>query len=302
MKRGAWMLGGLGGLAAIASLGTWRAQRRASNAEKLEVQFHASYDRMRAQRARETPVLVLFQDALILLHGAHRLEFGATDARTHIIQAAAHAPVGVFAVLHELPAAALLGPLQRERLSELSRACNADGELERLEPATRRDVEEVLERSRRFIDVALAHSRADPDALAQFAREVGPLLLSLIDHATKLALDALHAATERALAQLDAEQRRDLEVIVTGVHQARTRSFALQYFQKRFAEAPGEERRVAYAEGAHDPEEARSLVGTRRLDRAIAHAFFGDEKRMQRDLLGDAAQHALAQRDLIRIA
>lgn len=302
MKHNAWMLGGLSGLAALASLNSWRAQRRPSNAEKLELQFHASYDRMRTRRAHETPVLVLFQDALILLRGARRLEFGATDQRTRIIQAAAHAPVGIFAVLHELPAGAPFGPLQIERLTELCRACDADGELERLEPGTRRDVEDVLERSRRFIDAALARGHADPDALAQFAREVGPMLLSLIDHATKLALDALHTATERALAQLDAEERRDVEVIVTGVHQARTRSFALQYFQKRFAEAPGEERRVAYAEGAHDPEEARSLVGTRRLDRAIAFAFFGDEKRMQRDLLGDAAQHALADRALTRIA
>jgi hypothetical protein len=298
MKRVAWMLSGLGGLALIAGF----SRRRRSNAETLEQQFHASYDRMRTQRAHQTPVLVLFQDSLILLHGARSVEWSASAPLTHIIQAAAHAPVGVFAVLHELPAGAPLGPLQLVRLTQLHRACDADGELARLEPATRRDVEEVLERSRRFIDVTLADGRARPDALAQFAREVGPLLLSLIDHATQLALDALHTATEAALAQLDAAQRRELEVIVTGVHQARTRSFAMQYFQKRFAEAPGEERRVAYAEGASDPEEARSLVGTRRLDRAIASAFFGDEKRMQRDLLGDAAQHALSHRELTKIA
>jgi hypothetical protein len=35
------------------------------------------------------------------------------------------------------------------------------------------------------------------------------------------------------------------------------------------------------------------LVGTRRLDRAIASAFFGDPKRLQRDVLGDAAKSAL---------
>jgi hypothetical protein len=295
------MLSGLGGLALIAGLSRRRAQRRASNAERLEEQFHASYDRMRARRAHQTPVLVFFQDSLILLHGERRIELGASAPLTHIIQAAAHAPVGAFAVLHELSARAPLGPLQQVRLTQLRRACDADGELERLDAATRRDVEEVLERSRSFIDATLAHGRADPTALAHFAREIGPQLLSLIDHATKLALDALHAATERALALLGAGERRELEVIVTGVHQARARSFAMQYFQNRFAEAAGEERRVAYAEGACDPEEARSLVGTRRLDRAIASAFFGDEKRMQRDLLGDAAQHALAHRELSRI-
>jgi hypothetical protein len=35
------------------------------------------------------------------------------------------------------------------------------------------------------------------------------------------------------------------------------------------------------------------LVATRRLDRELASAFFGDAHRMQRDLLADAATRCL---------
>jgi len=36
-------------------------------------------------------------------------------------------------------------------------------------------------------------------------------------------------------------------------------------------------------------------VGRLRVDRAIARAFFGDSRRLQRDILGDAAQRLLQQ-------
>ena len=75
-------------------------------------------------------------------------------------------------------------------------------------------------------------------------------------------------------------------------HQARARSLGMQYFQKRLGEPPGAEERVSYAEGVADAEEALALVGTRRADRAIASAFFGDPHRLQRDVLGDAVRRA----------
>jgi len=102
------------------------------------------------------------------------------------------------------------------------------------------------------------------------------------------------------LATLAPAARQALEVIVTGDHQARARSLALQYFQKRFGEPPGVEARVTYAEAVGDEAGALKLAATRTLDRAIAAAFFGDPHRLQRDILGDAAQTLLAELDLPR--
>jgi hypothetical protein len=85
--------------------------------------------------------------------------------------------------------------------------------------------------------------------------------------------------------------------VVVGDHQARARSLGMQYFKRRLQEPPGADQRVTYGENIEDEDEAISLVATRRLDKQIAQAFFGDENRLQRDVLGDAAKRCLDELD-----
>ena len=87
-------------------------------------------------------------------------------------------------------------------------------------------------------------------------------------------------------------------MVVAGDHQARARSLPMQYFKKLLGERSGEERRVTYAEGVRDERAAFELVGAQRLERCMARAFFGEEKRLQRDILGDAAALELEGLDL----
>jgi hypothetical protein len=143
------------------------------------------------------------------------------------------------------------------------------------------------------LDGVLGAGRVSAEGLRAFAAAAGPASLRAAADATRVQLEALDAHVARALGAMAPEERRGLQVVVTGNHQARARSLPLQYFQKLFGEAPGEERRVAYAEGASDEAGALALVGTRRLDRAIAGAFFGEPRRLQRDGLGDAARERL---------
>ena len=143
------------------------------------------------------------------------------------------------------------------------------------------------------LDRVIASGSVDTTALDAFARDLGPLLLRSTDDATHVQLDSLDAHVRRALGQLDAREKKLFQVIVTGDHQARARSLGMQYFTRLLGEGEGEEHRVAYAEGITDEEAALALVGTRRLDHAIATAFFGDAKRLQRDVLADAAEAQL---------
>ena len=46
---------------------------------------------------------------------------------------------------------------------------------------------------------------------------------------------------------------------------------------------------LIYAEALWDEARARDLLGTHLLDTAVGEAFFGDDGRMHRDLLADAA-------------
>ncbi len=273
--------------------------------------FHAAYDGARDQAKLDAPVFVVHADALFVFRHDTKREVPLTPRIFHVIKSAAHAPVAIFAVFHrngddhggalERPAGGRIDAL-REHVAQALAALGAEYEADR----------EITEAIRAVLDASLAFlARALGEAtpgttptgveLDAFARATGKQLLHMTTLATRVQLTALHEVVDKALSELDAGERRGLQVVVTGDHQARVRSLAMQYFRKRFGEAEGAEDRVTYAEGVEDVDEALALVGTRRLDMAIAKAFFGDAKRLQRDVLGDAVHELLSSTDLARI-
>jgi hypothetical protein len=211
-----------------------------------------------------------------------------------------HAPIALYAALHPLAEGPLPAPA-RQRLATL--AARAQAAQRTLTDAPGCDRPQaarliaIVAAVRDFVAARLADGRHDAAALATFAAALGPPLLAASHDATRLQLAALDAAAQALVATLDAAARDRLQVVVAGVHQARVRSLAMQYFQRFLDEPAGAERRVTYAEGVADEEEAVALVSTRRLDRDIARAFFGDPARLQRDILGDAAAELLAPLD-----
>jgi len=254
--------------------------------------FHQNYDAARSGAEREGPVLVVIGDRLVLHrdHDRNRVARAFTPRIYDLLKSAAHGPVALYAALQrgDGSRAGLLRSLETSLAASLE---SLDREVKDVEVAG--SMRQVLERTLQFVA-----GESDAAALEAFARQVGPLLLVLTDHATRYQLAALHQVVESLLGELTAEEKRTLRVVVAGVHQARARSLAMQYFQRRLREPEGAEERLTYAEGATTEEEALALVGTQRLDRAIATAFFGEAKRLQRDVLGDATQRRLAQMDL----
>jgi hypothetical protein len=311
--RTKWWLGLAGSAMGFAAAARWlRTHHQTSALEREDARFHRAYDALRQDAATGTPTLVLFAGTCIFSDGAQRAEYPASAPASQLLKAAAHAPLGLYTLLLPLvqnqPDAELSASLKvrladsRSMLERAELELSRNGEREGLSEAAREESVEVLRATGRFVEQTLTRQRVHAKSLAAFARLLGPQLLRLTEYATELELGALDAATEAALQNMTPEQRERFEVVIAGPHQARDRSLPLQYFQKRFGEAPGEERRVAYAESISGPAEARDLVGTRRLDRQIASAFFGNAKRLQRDVLGDAAQQLLERRPFPRIA
>jgi hypothetical protein len=272
--------------------------------------FHAAYDTARDEAKLDAPVFVVHADALFVFRGGRRREITLTPRIFHVIKSAAHAPVAIFAALHRYgngdassPRALTLPP--GDRIDELRKHVAAaltslDGEHD-ADHETIVVIRAVLDGSLAFLDRVLGKTPPTANELDAFAGESGPQLLELTRLATQVQLTALHEVVEQALAELDAPERTGLQVVVTGDHQARVRSLGMQYFRKRFGEAEGAEERVTYAEGVDDVDEALALVGTRRLDVAIAKAFFGDARRLQRDVLGDAVHELLGSTELAPI-
>lgn len=266
--------------------------------------FHAFYDDAREQAELDAPVFIILADTLVLFRGQERQAFSFTPRLFHVIKSAAHGPVALYAALHRLGDAPI-DPETGARLAAARRDLDGalasfDREVE--EPEAIDNLRGVVRACLAFVDRTVARGRIDAADLEAFARGIGPALLRSTDDATRIQLSALDAHVRRALARMDAGERRAFHVVITGDHQARVRSLGMQYFQKLLGEAPGEEHRVAYAEGVTDEAEAIALVGTQRLDRAIASAFFGDAKRLQQDVLGNAVKARLAAVDLPKIA
>jgi hypothetical protein len=265
-------------------------------------QFHESYDGARTQAKHECPVFVLLADTLVVFRDGVRTELQYTPDVFHILKAITHVPVAIYAEIQRGGPNEVSGE-RRDRLENLQkRLLQTRAKLQEdsvrlaLTESALRDAHTTLHACVTMLELALG--AMTPEALDQFAKALGPVLLRLTHEATRLQLESLDQCVERALAPMSDAERSELHVVVTGDHQARARSLGMQYFRLRLGESEHTEERVAYAEGVTDEKEAFELVGTRRLDSELARAFFGDEKRLQRDILGDSAETLLRDRPL----
>lgn len=271
----------------------------ADSFEELNEVFHDKYTGARRHADRDEPVLVVLADTLTLFRHNEVNEQPFTPQTFHVIKAVAHAPIALFAALHSQQDNELSQVLRNHLLALREHLTRSEASLQKiaLESTAGARLHMILERSRAFLDHIIETSRTSSASLATFARSLGSVLLDSTNDATGIQLCELHTCASELLAPLSPEEWSHLEVIIAGNHQARARSLPLQYFAKLLGEPLGAECRIAYAEAISNAQDALALAGTRRLDRAIADAFFADPKRLQRDVLGDAAHARL--RDIV---
>ena len=267
--------------------------------DRANDEFHEAYDDAEKGAELGTPVFILFADLLVVHRGKKSNVFHVTPKSFHAVKSAVHVAVAVYILLRENTERATLDAKTTSRARQLrERAVGSRRDLE-AEDALNVDASATLLRdSVTFLDRALEERRISSAALRRFAVASGKQIEPLMDLAAKLELDRLHRTVEEAISTLTPEERHTFQVVVAGRHQARDRSLPMQYFQKRLDVEAGGDDRLVYAEGASTVEEALAIIGKQRIDRELAEAFFGDSKRMQRDLLGDAAERLLEASDV----
>ena len=257
----------------------------------LNRSFRTAYQRGRAETlARAGPVILAEGDDLVLLHDGRREAVTYVPAAYHDLKAVAHVPLALYVLLAPFGD----GTLAPERLDGLRRyraqvAAARDGLAGRgFSAAVLGRQRQILAESLGFLDGVLERRRASGAEVRAFARRLGPLLLANAEEAARLQLDALHARTTAWRRQLGAADWGRLHVVVVGSAMPRRGNLAVQYYARLLGE-PGEGRRLIYAEALWDEARARDLLGTHLLDTAVGDAFFGDDRRLHRDLLADAA-------------
>ncbi len=195
------------------------ARTPASAEAELEDANRAFHDGYQATRRDETlaPLFVLIGDELTVVRGGRRSVYAVIPQAFHTIKAVAH--VAIAATLGREASDATRLRMLRTRIA----MATADVSKEAMN-----DMVRVLADAER------------PGAM----RDVGDGMLRLTRHATRIQLAALDAKVSDVLQDFDAEERRRLEVVVAGDHQARRRNLGMQYFARRLGEEEGADERV----------------------------------------------------------
>lgn len=261
----------------------------------LNQAFRDAYRRARQESLdRAGPVLIERGGTLVLLNEGRRQEVEYMPALYHQVKAVAHVPLALYVVLTHHTG----GPLGDEMLAELRRlrdlVVKARDGLEALaHPADVLGKEhQVIADALAFLDGVVGRRQVSREELLEFTRAQGPALLALAAVAARSQLDALHAQVSAWRRQLGDEAWARLRVVVSGSAMPRPGHISVQYFAKLLGEA-GEGRRLIYAEGLFEEPKALNLLGTHLLDGTVGDAFFADDRRMNRDLLSDAARDYL---------
>jgi hypothetical protein len=253
--------------------------------EQLNAAFRESYVQAKADcLARGGPVLMVTGERLLLFRpGAKTAEEPLRPGLYHRFKEVAHVPLALYLLLSGPGTARSLAPLRA--LAAAARAGLKDW----CPPADLPRQETILDACLGIMDAAAGPGGVPPARLAAFTGAMGPLVLANADRAASLELELLDRSVARFRAALGPAGFQALRVVIVGAHMARAGEVSLQYFLRLLGEAE-EGGRVIYAESLWQPHDAMELLATHRVDQGAGAAFFGEPRRMHRDLLADGAR------------
>jgi hypothetical protein len=272
----------------------------------FNVGFHETYTRLveqvLAQLGESVPVVVLIgDDATLLYDGAEQRE-QVIPPRYHELKALAHLAFGVQLTLmangtgrlteltanelrekrsqiREAQAAANVRPASASSTPTVTVAPNAPAEL--------------LCRARTLVDRVLAEGVVDFERLQEHVRALASHALKTAQLAVCIELEQLHALIGQWRNNLGATRCAGLYVVICGTHQPRYREATCQYFGQLLHQPEGSaaerEDRLVYGEGLCDVDAALDLLARHIVDQRASNLLFGDRRRLQEDLLADAA-------------
>ncbi|WP_420941838.1 hypothetical protein [Archangium gephyra] len=272
----------------------------------LNTAFREAYAARRdAVLANMGPVIAQIDDLLILRRGGQRLVGPARTRRYHELKVVTHIPLALHVLLSDRRGA--IDAALRGRLSDIRRLiASASESLEHrgFSQEQRARQRRILDASSALLEQVLAQGSVTAEALAAFTRAQVPDILRNAEDAARDQLDTMHATVEAWKQQMTPEELSRLRAVVAVSHTARPGNVAVQYFSVTLGEnwegrfdqedlQPG--KRVLASETSFDEAAAFALLATHVLDASVGKRFFGEEIRLERDLLADAAERLLAQ-------
>ena len=272
----------------------------------INVGFHETYTRLvqqvLAQLGDSVPVVVLTGDNATLLCDTREEREQVVPGRYHELKALAHLAFGIQLTLMangsgrltELSASEL--HRTRAQIREAHAAASGLSDSESSAPTLNFELKapaELLCRARALVDRVLAEGLVDFKRLEEPVRAFASSALEIARLAVCIELEQLHALLGRWRNHLGETRWAGLYVVICGGHQPRYREATCQYFRRLLhqPETYGAERedRLVYAEGVCDLDAALDLLARHIVDQRASSFLFGDRRRLQEDLLADAA-------------
>ncbi len=267
----------------------------------LNNEFRVQYQQaLAATLAQAGPVILEEGDDLVLIHRGERASVLVKPLEYHELKAVAHIPLALFVML-SFPPEVSLPAGRRENLRryrELMEKARATLPGRHFTPEQLSRQQKIFSASFELLDDVLAQGEVKPQKVANFARQIGPLLLANAADAAAVEMRELYAAAASWREHLSPSEWEALHVVMIGPHMPREQEISIQFFERLFHE-PAEGRRIIYAEALWKEPEALNLLATHLVDEAAGEAFFGEPLRMHRDLLADAAKAYLDAHPLV---
>ena len=268
----------------------------------INVGFHETYTRLVEQVLAElgdsVPVVVLIGDDATLLCDGREQREQVIPARYHELKALAHLAFGVQLTLMANKRGRLTELTANElhkkhaQIREAQAAVNTSTTCASSSPKMKAPAE-LLCRARALVDRVLAEGVVDFDRLQEHVRALASHAFETAQLAVCIQLEQLHALLGRWRNNLGERRWAGLYVVICGAHQARYREAACQYFGQLLHEVEGSaaerEDRLVYGEGLTDIDAALDLLARHIVDQRASNILFGDRRRLQEDLLADAA-------------
>ena len=264
----------------------------------INVSFHETYTRLVQQVLAElgdcVPVIVLIgDDATLLCDNAEQRE-QVIPPRYHELKALAHLAFGVQLTLMANGSGRLTELTANELHEKRAQIRETQAITNRTSfTPTVNAPAELLCCARMLVDRVLDEGVVDFERLQKHIRPLASHALETAQLAVCIELEQLHVLLERWCNDLGDQRWAGLYVVICGAHQPRYREAACQYFGRVLHEPEGHgaerEDRLVYAEGICDVDAALDLLARHIVDQRASNLLFGDRRRLQEDLLADAA-------------
>jgi hypothetical protein len=268
----------------------------------INFSFHEVYTRLveqvLAHLGDSVPVIVLIGDDATLLCDGRELREQVIPARYHELKALDHLAFGVQLTLmangtgrlSELTANELQEKRAQIRKTQAIINTAATGASC---SSTMKAPNELLCHARTLVDTVLEEGVVDFDRLKEHVRALASHALETAQLAVCIELEQLHTLLARWRNDLGERRCSGMYVVICGAHQPRYREAACQYFGRLLhqveSSAAEREDRLVYAEGLCDIQAALDLLARHIVDQRASNLLFGDRRRLQEDLLADAA-------------